>query len=178
MNKTFDWTYATGYVDPSNFWDIDEIKSLSYARENFNNEDQINVWKNEGFNPRVGHLFDMRHPDQPKTTDKLIKWSEERGLHHVGVSYYAMESGDNLPYHFDTYKKYIELFNLENKKDKIYRYIFFPEDRKPGHILEVAGKLFDWKAGTYVAWRYDTEHMAANFGKHVRYSIQLTGVIL
>jgi hypothetical protein len=88
-----------------------------------------------------------------------------------------METGDNLPYHSDTYKRYIKIYELEERTELIVRYIFFVEDRKPGHILEVDGSIVDWKSGDYVAWRYDVPHLAANLGLAPRYTIQLTGVL-
>lgn len=177
MSKLSDWHWVKGYVDPDKFWDIDEIKSLSYKREDFNDVEQQNRWREQGFTPRTGQLFDMRHTDQPKTTELLIKWATDRNIENVGVSYYCMEPGDNLPYHKDTYKKYIELFDLEKRKKFIVRYVFFVEDRKAGHIFEVDNSIVDWQAGTYVAWRYDLPHMAANFGTENRFTIQLTGVM-
>jgi len=67
--------------------------------------------------------------------------------------------------------------NLWSRNSRIWRYIFFVEDWKPGHIFEIDGTLFpNWKAGDWVAWRYDVPHMAANLGNEDRYTIQLTGV--
>jgi hypothetical protein len=177
MNKAIDWIWMKGYVDPNRYWDVNEIKSLSYSREEFNDTTQMNIWKQQGFSPRTGQLFDMRHADQPKTTELLTKWANERSIENVGISYYCMEPGDNLPYHNDLYSKYIELYNLEDRKQSIVRYIFCVEDRKYGHILEVNGSIVDWKAGDYVVWRYDTPHMAANLGSENRFTIQLTGVL-
>jgi hypothetical protein len=170
-----EWTWIKGHVT----WleDSKEHLSLTMVREEFNDIEQSNAWQSQGFNPRTGRLFDMRYENQPLLTQKLIAYAELEGLEHVGVSYYMMESGDNLPYHTDTYNKYISLFNLENRKKKIVRFIFFPEDRKPGHIFEIDGKIFDWKAGDWIAWKWDTPHMAANMGLAPRYSIQVTGVL-
>ena len=176
MNKTHDWTWMKGHVT----WLEDEIKTiqrLPYQREAFNDPGQFLAWKNQGFSPRVGYLYDMKREHQPPLTAKLIEYVEKQGLEHVGVSYYRMDTGDNLPYHSDLYAKYISLFDLEQRKQNIVRYIFFPEDRFPGHILEVAGQLIDWRAGDWVAWKYDTPHMAGNFGSFERYTIQVTGVL-
>ena len=177
MRSSFDWDWAKGYVDPTRYWDVDEIKSLSYKREEFNDSAQMGKWAEQGHSPRTGMLFDMRHADQPKTTELLIKWANDRSIENVGISYYCMEPGDNLPYHADLYKKYIELFDLEGREKDIVRYIFFVENRKPGHIMEVSNRIYDWISGDYVAWKYDTPHMAANLGNHNRYTIQLTGVV-
>lgn len=169
------WTWIKGHVK----WleDTVEHKGLTMIKEDFNDEEQVKVWEQQGFTPRTGRLFDMRYENQPPLTQKLISFAESEGFEHIGVSYYMMSAGDNLPYHSDTYKKYISIFNLEERKKNIVRFIFFPEDRKPGHIFEIDGKLFDWKAGDWVAWKWNTPHMAANLGLAPRYTIQVTGVL-
>lgn len=175
MRQLGKFTWIRGHVT----WleDNKEYLDIPYVREEFNDIEQNKIWKSQGHNPRTGRLFDMRYENQPSLTKKLIEFAESEELEHVGVSYYMMEAGDNLPYHSDTYNKYVSLFNLQNRNKKIVRFIFFPEDRKPGHIFEVDGKSFDWKAGDWVAWMWDTQHMAANLGIVPRYSIQVTGVL-
>ena len=169
------WSYLKGHV---NWLEGDEsYKNLNYARENFNDQSQLTLWQHLGFIPRTGKMYDMRHEMQPALTQKLIDFAEKENLENIGVSYYVMEPGDNLPYHQDLYSKYIEIFSLQNRKENIVRYIFFPEERQAGHIFEIDGKIIDWRAGDYVAWRYDTPHLAANLGYKRRYSIQVTGVL-
>lgn len=172
-----DWTWAKGFVDPSKAWKVDDIKNLPYVRQSFNDQEQVTEWQQQGFIPRTGMMYDMREQHQPMATRFLTNWAEDRGLEHVGISYYCMEPGDNLPYHSDTYQRYIQIFDLEARKKNIIRYVFFLEDRKPGHILEVDGKIIDWIAGNYIAWKHDVPHMAANFGTENRYTIQVTGVL-
>ena len=175
MKQWRDYIWMKGHIT----WLADDttVKSLPYEREEFNDDDQMKTWQLQGFSPRTGKLYDMRHADQPALTKKLIEYVEKQGLEHVGVSYYCMLSGDNLPHHSDTYKKYISVYNLEERKQNIVRYIFFPEARKSGHIFEVNGNLLDWAAGDWIAWAYNTPHLAANFGLDPRYSIQVTGVL-
>ena len=173
MNRSSDWN--TGFIDNKQFWHPELIKNLPYVREEFNDSEQLATWGAMGHQPRTGALFDMRNPNQPNTTQQLIEWAAQ--LEYVGVSYYKMAPGDNLPYHSDTYKKYINLFNLQTRNMQIWRYVFFVEDWKPGHIFEIANRPFsNWKAGDWVSWRYDVPHMAANLGIENRYTIQLTGV--
>jgi hypothetical protein len=168
-----DWKRS--WVDPSTLWNVELVKNLPYAREQFNDDAQNEVWIKQGHQPRTGALFDMRRPNQPSCTGLLIDWASH--LEHVGISYYEMAPGDNLPYHSDTYKKYISIFNLWERQKRIWRYIFFVEDWKPGHIFEINGMpITQWRSGDYVAWRYDVPHMAANLGTENRYTIQLTGV--
>lgn len=172
MNKLAD----KGHIDP--LWQIATITQLPFKREKFNDPEQLKRWTTVGFKPRTGALYDMRNEAQPKVTWDLIQLGESIGLEHIGIAYYRMDPGDNLPYHRDTYKRYIERFELESRKQDICRFIFFVADWEPGHIFEIDGEpITQWKAGDYVSWRYDVAHMAANLGSIPRYTIQLTGVI-
>lgn len=174
MNKMSNWSWMKGHVN----WleENNSHRGLTMVREDFNDEEQLKAWRLQGFTPRTGAMFDMRYANQPALTQQLIDYVQKQNFEHIGVSYYRMDPGDNLPYHKDTYKKYISVFNLEERKQNIVRYIFFPEHRKPGHIFEVDGNIINWRAGDWVSWRYDTPHMAANFGIEPRYTIQVTGV--
>lgn len=169
------WVWMRGHVN----WleDCKDHLTLTMIREDFNDFEQMQSWQNMGFTPRTGAMFDMRYANQPPLTQRLIEYVESYNLEHVGVSYYRMDPSDNLPYHRDLYSRYISLFNLENRKKDIVRMIFFPENRKPGHIFEIDNTIVDWKAGDWVAWRYDAPHLAANMGHTPRYSIQVTGVM-
>lgn len=161
----------------SSKFDADEIRNLAYIEEPFNDPAQVNEWLAMGHQPRGGMLYDMRFAYQPSATQQLIdEWSKE--YDHIGISYYKMRPGDNLPYHSDTYKKYIERYGIpDDRKRDIWRYVFFVEDWKPGHILEINGEsLSGWHAGDWAAWPYDMSHMAANLGNQDRYTIQLTGL--
>jgi hypothetical protein len=170
-----DFLWTKGHVT----WlkESQDYRCLTMVREDFNDTAQVQTWRNQGFTPRTGVMYDMRYVNQPPLTQKLISYVEDQGLEHIGVSYYRMDQGDNLPYHSDLYSKYISVFNLEQRKKDIVRFVFFPEDRQPGHILEIDGKLFDWRGGDWVAWKYDTPHLAANLGSAPRYTIQVTGVL-
>ena len=172
------WRYIKGHVN----WLVDfednlDYRSLPYARENFNDTEQVEKWKQLGHNPRTGFMYDMRFDKQPQLTKMLTEYVSKQGLEFIGVSYYKMTPGDNLPNHSDLYKKYISLFDLISRRHNIVRYVFFPEDRKPGHIFEVDGTIIDWRAGDYIAWRYDVPHLGANLGTEDRYTIQVTGVL-
>jgi len=178
MKQINNWKYIKGHVNwLANFEEDFNYRSLPYARENFNDLDQINKWQVQGHNPRTGLMYDLRHERQPMLTQMLIDYVKKQGLEHIGVSYYKMLPGDNLPNHSDLYKKYITLYDLISRRNNIIRYVFFPEDRKSGHLIEVDGQLIDWKAGDYVAWRYDVPHLGANLGTEDRFTIQVTGVL-
>ena len=86
MSRSSDWKH--GSVMDYEFWHPQLIKNLSYIRETFNDPSQTTVWETLGHQPRSGELFDMRNPNQPDTTQKLVDWAAH--LEHVGVSYYKM----------------------------------------------------------------------------------------
>ena len=157
------------------FWD-DEYKHLDYSVEPFNNPNDTSRWMDMGFaNNFVGAMCDMRKP-QPSWNQQIVEKFVDMGWKDVCTSYYRMSPGTILPNHHDTYKRYIEIFELENYPQSVYRAIVFLEDWQSGHYLEVAGEpITKWTAGTVVTWWYDTPHLAANMGYTPRYTLQITG---
>jgi hypothetical protein len=157
------------------FWD-DEYKKLAYIQEPFNDPYSVSHWLGQGYQPKfVGELCDMRHR-LPTWSRRFIEIFEGQGWKDIGIAFYRMRTGTVLPVHGDTYKKYIELFDLKGQEHTIHRALVLLEDWKPGHYLEVRGvPVVDWRAGTVVEWVYDTPHMAANIGLEDRYTLQITG---
>jgi hypothetical protein len=89
-----------------------------------------------------------------------------------------MDPGATLPNHIDTYRKYIELFNLNGQEHTIRRAVVFLEDRKPGHFAECQGVGYsDWIAGFTLVWPWNAPHGAYNMGFEPRYTLQITGHI-
>jgi hypothetical protein len=115
-------------------------------------------------------MYDMRNP-MPAWTEKFLNVFE--GI-NIGLSFYKMNTCNILPPHRDTYNRYIKLFNIQDTS-KIHRAVIFLEDWRPGHIFEIEQTpITNWKAGEYVLWQYDAEHMAANLGLEPRYTLQIT----
>lgn len=157
------------------FWG-DAYKYLDYTNEPFNNPSDTHKWIAAGYSPRfTGDMCDMRKT-LPVWNNHIISYFSRAGWKDVGTSYYRMTSGTILPEHQDTYKRYVEIFNLKGREASIYRAIIFLEDWKSGHYLEVNRKpIVDWVAGDIVYWQYDTPHLAANMGLEPRYTLQITG---
>jgi hypothetical protein len=87
-----------------------------------------------------------------------------------------MGTGTVLPTHTDTYRRYVELFNLQSKQHTVRRAIVFLEHWQPGHYAEYLDQPYvDWSAGAVVQWAWNTPHMAANLGPTARYTLQVTG---
>jgi hypothetical protein len=157
------------------FWD-DEFKRLDYINETFNDPDNLQQWQAQGYsNSFTGDMCDMRSA-QPSWNQRFVDIYADMGWKNVGTSYYCMRTGTVLPTHQDSYKKYIELFDLAGQEHRIRRAIVFLEDWKSGHYFEGMGQpLTNWCAGTVIEWLYDTPHMAANIGIEPRYTLQITG---
>lgn len=160
-------------IDP--FWD-DEYKFLAYKHEIFNNPDDLKKWTTMGYPGKfTGEMCDMRSK-QPSWNDRIIEIFSKLRWKDIGTSYYRMLPGTILPVHQDTYKRYIELFNLQGQEHTIWRAIVFLEDWKSGHYLEINNNpITKWKKGFTVIWNYDEPHMAANMGEQIRYTLQVTG---
>jgi len=160
-------------IDP--FWD-DEYRSLEYIKEEFNDQRTLLQWTAQGFQgPFGGHMCDMRGP-QPSWNDQFIQFFLDLGWHDIGTSYYRMEPGTMLPTHQDTYRRYIELFDLAERKQTIRRAVVFLEPWAPGHIAECNGRGYtEWIRGFTLLWPWDAPHMAANLGTTPRYTLQITG---
>lgn len=151
----------------------DSFKNLAYIKEPFTDTETVKEWsKIYGDIFDTGEMVDYRH-EQPSWTQNIINYL---GFNLAGSIYYKMTSGKILPYHKDAYIKYISYHKIKDVQ-KIHRAIIFLEDWKPGHIFEIDGyPIYNYKAGTYVIWQYDTPHMAANLGLENRYTLQITGI--
>jgi len=160
------------------FWD-DAYRHLDYAKEPFNNPNDSQRWLDIGFADNfVGAMCDMRKSQPVWTADIMARFEVQLNWKDIGASYYRMDPGTILPLHRDTYKRYIEIFELENDPQSVYRAIVFLEDWASGHYLEVDGEpITKWSAGDVVTWWYDTPHLAANMGTTPRYTLQITGHI-
>jgi hypothetical protein len=157
------------------FWN-DEFKHLEYINEPFNDTANVEQWQIQGYaSTFTGDMCDMRSL-QPTWNQRFVDIYSDMGWKNVSTSYYRMRTGTVLPTHQDTYKKYIQLFDLAGQEHRIRRAIVFLEDWKSGHYFEGIGQpLINWSAGTVIEWPYDTPHMAANIGLEPRYTLQITG---
>jgi hypothetical protein len=98
------------------------------------------------------------------------------GWQDIGTSYYRMDSGSMLPNHVDTFKKYIDIFNLQGQEHTIRRAVVFLEEWQSGHYAECNGVPYvDWIKGFSLQWTWDSPHMAINMGSTPRYTLQITG---
>ena len=158
------------------FWD-DEYTRLDYVKESFNDPATMIEWQDSGFRgPFGGSMCDMRSA-QPSWNHKFIEFFQTyEHWRDIGTSYYRMDPGSSLPNHVDTYRRYIELFNLKGQEDTIRRAVVFLEPRKSGHFAECEGRGYaDWIAGFTLVWPWNAPHSAYNMGSELRYTLQITG---
>ena len=157
------------------FWN-DEYKHLTYTKEKFNDPVTEIAWQDAGFRgPFGGWMCDMRNT-QPSWNEQFIDFFTTLGWQDIGTSYYRMDPGSSLPEHVDTYKKYIELFDLKGQESRRHRAVIFLEPWQSGHYAECDGVPYtNWIAGFTLLWNWDAPHMAANMGMIPRYTLQVTG---
>lgn len=157
-------------------WTLEEIESLDYFYEPFNDPMTMEHWKQayqRDFN--TGLQCDYRRP-QPPSTQTVLSDLQQQGydLNNIGTSYYKMLPGDILPYHRDTYASYCKYHSVSMYS--ITRIIVFLQDWQPGFLFEIEGvPMTKYPAGTFVAWKSDAPHMAGNLGHCPRYTLQITG---
>jgi len=166
MNKN----WYQGHMDP--YWN-GEYKDLMYINEPFNDPVSLKEWRNLGFTQTkfTGDMYDMRQTE-PKW---MVSVQEALPWKYFSWSVYRMNPGTTLPMHGDTYARFRELYAWDGD---IHRAVIYMEDWQSGHISEIEDTVItDWRAGDYVVWKNDTQHLAANVGKTARYTLQITGVI-
>lgn len=158
-------------------WTEADVDALDYFYEEFNDPETMDQWRQiYGHVWQTGLQADFRR-EQPAYTPDIVNDVGTQGLRlsDVGTSWYKMLPGHLLPYHRDTYARYVKAYQIS--VDDIWRAIVFIQDWQPGFVFEVNGRPFtQYPAGTFVAWQGDTPHMAGNFGTVPRYTLQITGI--
>lgn len=159
------------------FWD-DEFKRLPYRQEPFNDPATVDQWKSLGYAGNYcGALADMKGP-QPSWNHRFVEYFSALGWQDIGTAYYRMSANTVMPEHVDTYKRYVELFDLQGRESSIRRALIFLENWQPGHYLHVCDHgVVNWRAGDVIEWTHDAPHSAANIGAADRYTLQITGHI-
>jgi len=163
--------WYTGHI--ASWWNL-KHRDLNYINEPFNDQSSVAKWRTLGYTQQrfTGDMYDMQFI-QPDWIDGFGAYFKT--WKNLSWSVYRMSPGTILPNHSDTYKRYIKIHNLKNSNN-IWRAVVFLEDWQSGHYLELNNTpISQWKAGNFVAWNDDVEHLAANIGETDRYTLQLTG---
>ena len=164
-----------GHVDP---WWHDEHTKLDYQYLPMKNTHDIERWHSQGYQGVTlnGGIVNMKvlKDNMPAFAEPFMTVFDWQ---HVGIAFYCMKTLDLQPMHQDHYLAYKKLIKYDGDGSNIWRSVIFMEDWKSGHYLEVDGQpIVNWRQGDWVAWQYDTAHMAVNVGTENRYTVQITGI--
>ena len=164
-------TWFSGHLQPT--W-CDEHTKIKYYHRDHQKDGIFTDWAQKGYNVNKcnGLIYEMYEnlPIWSNAYINLLKWK------NVSVNLYLLQTENILPLHSDHYVTYQKLHNITDTS-KIWRAVVFMEDWKTGHYFQIENTLLPtWKAGDFVAWQYDTPHMAANIGIEPRYTMQITGI--
>ena len=165
--------YTQDFVEP--WWTPEDYTNFAYEHVPFNDPAQQAEWESWGFDQAryTGELYGMPNPEP----SFLKGFKEAFAWKHFSWQLYRMMPGTTLPCHADTYKKFREVYGVEDP-NTIWRAVVFLEDWQSGHYFEIDGKnLSYWKKGDFVVWQNAVKHLAANIGQTPRYTMQITGVI-
>jgi len=165
-------THGLIKIDP--VWGLSH-RDLHYTHEEFNNPQDLESWRSLGFTQErfTGNMYDMRF-EEP---DWIQKIQQILPMENFCWSVYQMRPGDVLPEHSDTYQRFCKLYSIKDVQT-IRRYVVFLEDWQSGHYFEIDNvPITGWQAGTAVHWQGCTPHLAANLGRTMRYTLQLTGIM-
>jgi len=157
-----------GHITPK--WK-EEYKRFNYTHKEAHPAD-VEYWRRQGYtyNTFTGDMF----AEQDQMPDWVNDVQNEIGLFDCGFTFYKMKSGIVMPKHVDHFETYCRIFNC--KKNQVWRAIVALEDWQSGHYFEIDNTpIIDYKAGDYVIWSHEMEHMAANLGQNTRYTLQITG---
>ena len=151
----------------------DAYKDLMYINEPFNDPVSLKEWRDLGYTQTkfTGDMYDMRQeePEWMHLIRNVFDWR------FFSWSVYRMNPGTTLPLHGDTYARFRELYSWDGD---IHRAVIYMEDWQSGHISECENTVItNWRAGDYIVWKNDTQHLAANVGKTPRYTLQITGAV-
>ena len=153
------------------YWIDDDYKQVHFVHKPAKHE-LVQEWK------RMGYDYKTYTGDMYNVINDIPPWisnvSKQIGLENCGYTIYKMQTGIVMPLHVDHMDRYCQVFDVD--KDKVWRCIVALENWRSGHYFEISGTpILDYKAGDYICWSSDEEHMAANIGPYTRYTLQITG---
>lgn len=158
-------------------WDKKDFYNLDYELAPYHSETDIDLYVKSGHHRDSLTIYKYHQPSEmPYFVDDYIIPKVSGFLDNVAIAFNLFKPGQYLPYHKDTYTKYKEVFDINNKK--IQRIILMLEDWSPGQIITIENKSYSgWKAGKCYSWEEGTYHTFYNLGLENRYAIQITGTL-
>jgi hypothetical protein len=168
-------SWVRGHIEPC--WTVTEVSNLDYFTEPFNDSATADHWNQlYGQSFGVGQQADYRSRQLSNIDEIVGKVTDQIGqLDCVSTSFYCMMPGDILPHHRDSYSSYCKYHAV--RPEQVTRVIVFINPWHPGFLFEIDGEpIVKYQWGDFVAWNYNTEHMAGNLGCTPRYTLQITGI--
>ena len=174
MHSYTHWTHQKGHIPVT--WtkeDYTKIKTIRNYPNRVPHPGASYVKKDWGI---YGDLLGSCVQDPNETMpDVFLELCRNFDLKETVCAINSYLPGQVLPFHKDTYRTY-----AKNKKvtdiSKIVRVIMFLHDQIPGQQLWIEDKMYQGKAGFWVAWQGECIHMAANLSDEERYVLQFTGI--
>ena len=161
------------YIKP--IWNIEEIKSLDFEFvETYQKNPSYNRYHHNRFKDVIGNDAYYLPKPMPSFIDDILKLSIFEEFDIVLPGLHRMQPGMALPLHADPYGNIKRLYDIKDI-EQIYRYIFFLEDSKPGHLTQLGDVMIvNNKAGEYIKWKGSALHATFNMGTEDRYTMQIT----
>lgn len=161
--------WLRGKIQPN--WTSEQFKNYPFVHKSAKQELLVE-WT------RRGYKFEKYTGDMFNIIGNIPQWmssiAEQVGLENCGYTVYKMNTGVVMPLHIDHFDTYCKIFNTP--VNDVWRCIVALEDWQSGHYLEIDNTpITNYKAGEYVMWSHEEEHMAANIGCNPRYTLQITG---
>lgn len=158
-----------------NFNILDFI-DLNYNFATYKGASLLSQFNNLGHSKDAMTLYNYFEPNpMPRCVNEIVK-PHFSFLEKLSVAVNLFTPGQYIPYHYDYYTKYKEIFDIK-ETDKIWRFIVMLEDGVPGQFIEIGDNVYSrWHAGDYFGW-YDKEyHAFYNLSIKNRYALQITGI--
>ena len=116
------------------------------------------------------------YSEMPKWGKELVKKTK---LKKPILSLLLQPVGSVNPWHFDAHTVFTNMNGYDkNKKDQVYRFLFFLEDWDWGHFSQIGNNVIsNWKSGDVYTWDFQMYHLASNAGIKDRYTLQVTGLL-
>jgi hypothetical protein len=161
------------YEDVTQIWKQDK-KDYRKNLQAWNKMDAIK-WGYVRDSSLIKQKMYRKYKDMPLWGKKLV---DKTKLKNTTLGILVQPPGSVNPWHFDAHTAFNQSYGSEkNKKNKVYRYLFFLEDWDWGHFSQIGNNVIaNWKSGDAYTWDFQMYHLACNAGIRDRYTVQVTGI--
>jgi hypothetical protein len=156
-------------------WNMEDIENLDWKFiDTFGINTAFDSYTHERYRNVIGNDAYFLPNPMPSFVNEIFELSFLKKYTIKASGFHRFLPGMILPLHVDTFNAFSETYNIDDKS-KITRYIFFLEDSKPGHMIQIDNKVFNnWQEGDFVNWTGNIPHAAYNLGTENRYTLQIT----